>query len=373
MKPYRLCIIKPNKSAFSETFIQQHIDRLAGDKRVIYGGAFPVYDHQDQFLIRSKIDLLSFLFQKRVLGRERISVREQALLHYFKREQIEVVFAEYGFTGAMLAPVCKAANIPLVIHFHGADAHHIPTVNKYHTLYQQAFDYASAVVVVSLDMKAALIAMGAPAAKISWVPCGVDLDKFQQVKPAASKNFLNVGRFVAKKSPEVLVKAFKQVVEQCDDARLTMVGTGPLLAPTKQLIAQLNLDGHIRLTGVLKQQEILELMGQSRCYVQHSVTAPDGDMEGTPLTILEAAAVGLPIVSTRHAGIKQAVLDKESGYLVDEYDVDAMAECMLKMAFASTDDLQAMGDAGRVHIEKNYAISQQIAKLDHLIQQSLKH
>ena len=68
MKPFNLCIIKPNKSAFSETFIQEHIDRLPGNKKVLYGGAFPVYDHEGKFLIRSKIGLLSYLIQKKYLA-----------------------------------------------------------------------------------------------------------------------------------------------------------------------------------------------------------------------------------------------------------------------------------------------------------------
>ena len=63
---YNLCIIKPNKSAFSETFIQEHITRLAGNKKVLYGGAFPVYDDEDKFLIRSKLSLLIYLVQKKI-------------------------------------------------------------------------------------------------------------------------------------------------------------------------------------------------------------------------------------------------------------------------------------------------------------------
>ena len=61
---YNLCIIKPNKNSYSETFVQAHIDRLAGHKKVLYGGAFPVYDDEGKFLIRSPLNVLLYLIKK---------------------------------------------------------------------------------------------------------------------------------------------------------------------------------------------------------------------------------------------------------------------------------------------------------------------
>src|SRR5476651_7570 len=128
---YNLCIIKPNKGSVSETFIAAHINRLAGNKKVLYGGSFPVYDENDQYLIRSKIGLLSYIIQKRLFKRKNIGVSNLALVSYLQREKIDVVLAEYGTVGAMVAQACKMAGVPLVIHFHGADAHHKQTVELY--------------------------------------------------------------------------------------------------------------------------------------------------------------------------------------------------------------------------------------------------
>src|SRR2546423_7574041 len=121
MEQVNICIIKPNKKSFSETFIQEHINRLPGNKKVLYGGAFPLYDNEDKYLIRSRLALLNYLFQKKVLKRKNIAVRIKALCDYLKRESIDMVLAEYGMVGAMVAPACKMANVQLVIHFHGAD------------------------------------------------------------------------------------------------------------------------------------------------------------------------------------------------------------------------------------------------------------
>ena len=372
MESYNLCIIKPNKSAFSETFVQEHIDRLAGNKKVLYGGAFPVYDHEGKFLIRSKLGVLSFLIQKRIFKKQRIAVRTNALVAYFKAQNIDVVFTEYGMVGAMVTEACKIAGIPLVIHYHGADVHHRETVVAYRSLYQQAFNYASALFAVSHDMEDALKALGAPAEKIIWCPCRVDTAAFPQIHISGNAPlFLFVGRFVEKKSPQTLVRAFKIVADTVPDARLTMVGSGSLFEATNHLIAELGLTEKINLTGVLNSAQIRELMQQSRCFVQHSVTAKNGDMEGTPVTILEAGSSGLPIVSTRHAGIKDAVVNNVTGYLVPEYDITEMAEKMIILATSPQLAVQ-FGNAGRAHIVKNYDIHISIEVLNQAISKAVQ-
>ena len=370
---YNLCIIKPNKSAFSETFIQAHIDGLAGNKKVLYGGAFPVYDHEGKTLIRSKLGLLSYLIQKRIFKRKNIKVRTCALYQYLKEHKIDAVFAEYGMVGASVTEACKLAGVPLIIHFHGADVYHRDTVAEYAELYQDAFKYASAFIAVSVDMAATLKEMGAPADKVFTASCGVDTAAFPLLDTSASaKDFLFVGRFVEKKSPQSLIKAFKILQEKHPDAGLWMVGGGPLFDETRELIADLGLNEQVTLTGVLKPEEIRTLMKTMRAFVQHSVTAANGDKEGTPVTVLEASSSGLPVVSTRHSGIKEAVIDGETGFLVDEYNIAGMAERMSILAESVELSVQ-MGKAARNHMINNYDIHMRIALLDHIIQSSISN
>jgi len=372
MEQFNLCIIKPNKDAFSETFIQEHINRLPGNKKVLYGGAFPVYDHEGNFLVKSWAGLLSYLIQKKIFKKKNIGVRTNALVKYFKAQQIDVVFAEYGMVGAMVTEACRLAGVPLIIHFHGADAHHKETVTAYHELYKKAFAYASWLIAVSGDMVDTLKQLGAPAGKIVKASCGVDTEAFPALDISGSaRNFLSVGRFVEKKSPSSVVKAFKLVTDKFPDARLWMVGQGPLFIETRELVNRLGLEKSITLTGALKTEQIKELMRQSRCFVQHSVTARNGDKEGTPVTILEAGSSGLAIVSTRHAGIKEAVVNGETGYLVEEYDIEGMAACLLKIA----DDVElasALGAKEAAYIRRNYEIKDRIITLSGLIKQAIK-
>lgn len=372
MEPFNLCIIKPNKDAFSETFIQQHIDRLPGNKKVLYGGAFPVYDHNGKFIISSWIGILSYLIQKKILKKQEISVRTNALARYLKAQKIDIVFAEYGMVGALVTEACSLAKVPLIIHYHGADVHHRDTVTQYTKLYKRAFGYATWLVAVSGDMVQELIKLGAPEKKIVKASCGVDTDDFPRLDISGTgRNFLSVGRFVEKKSPSSIVKSFKRVTEKFADAKLWMVGDGPLFEETKQLANTLGLHENITFTGVLKTTQIKVLMKNSRCFVQHSVTAASGDKEGTPVTILEAGSSGLAIVSTKHAGIKEAVINGETGYLVEENDIEGMANFMIKIA-GDVSLAVSLGGKEAAYIRENYEIKDRIITLTSLIQQAIK-
>lgn len=368
----KLCIIKPNPSTYSETFIQSHIDFLPMEKKILYGGDFPLYKEDGSFLIPSFWGIVSYLFQKRVLKKRDIPVRTKALVSYLRKEKIEVVLAEYGTVGAMVADACRLANVPLVIHFHGADAHHHATINEYKDWYRRAFQYASTIIGVSNDMINSLHQLGAPQEKLVWNPYGINTDRFAPAHEEAALNstFLFVGRFVSKKSPQTTIRAFYEVSKRYPESRLVMAGGGPLLEESKALVQELGIDHKVNFAGVLPSEQISVLLRQSCCFVQHSVTPPDGDMEGTPNTILEAAAAGLPVVSTRHAGIKEAVIDGKTGYLVDEYDTAAMTDSMMKI-LASPAAAMAMGQEGRKHILQHYALPDRIARLNSILEEAI--
>jgi glycosyltransferase involved in cell wall biosynthesis len=99
-------------------------------------------------------------------------------------------------------------------------------------------------------------------------------------------------------------------------------------------------------------------MKQSRVFVQHSLTTPlNGDKEGTPVAVMEAMASGMPIVTTRHAGILDLMDHGVTGLLVDEYDWKAMSEEMIRLA--SNDELaNKLGQAASSRIQNDPLIWQ---------------
>ena len=108
-----------------------------------------------------------------------------------------------------------------------------------------------------------------------------------------------------------------------------MVGAGLLHDVCSKLVKALHIEHAVELKGIVDHAGVAALMQESRVFVQHSLVPASGDTEGTPVAILEAGAAGLPVVSTKHAGISEAVIHGKTGFLVDEGDIDAMAEYII--------------------------------------------
>ncbi len=367
-----ICISKPNGINYSETFIDSQVNFLPGIKKVVYGGFFPLFGHQKTYLIRTRSGLIEYLVRKRIFHQKEIKVRTKAFAKYLGENKIGVVLAEYGLTGALIRESCELANVPMVIHFHGFDAHVKSVTDEYATLYIKAFTFASKIIAVSKPMQFRLIELGAAPEKIVLLPYGVDTSLFTQNKPSENPLiFLSVARFAEKKSPLSTLSAFAKVLEQFPDARLKMAGIGPLWTEAKTRAEFLGISSNVEFLGVQTPVQVAELMRTSRVFVQHSVIAQGGDSEGTPNSILEASASCLPVVSTYHAGIPEAVLHQCTGLLVKEHDIDGMARYMCRLA-ADPVLCDKMGSAGRRHIEENYHMQTQIAKLAAILNEVAK-
>lgn len=375
----KVAIVTPLKPTYSETFLRAHIELLPFQMHHFYAlpkmGYHPIYDGEGRPLSSDR-KWLNYLETgiDRLFGETGVGYffRKKAMIHYFKKHQISAVLAEYGPTATYILDVCKACKLPLIVHFHGRDAYHYQTIARFGKKYTLLFEYASAIVSVSRDMSQQLITLGAPEKKIILNPCSPNERFSAQSSINKPTVFLTVGRFAAKKGPEYTIRAFAEVLKQIPAARLLMVGEGELWDTCKELSIQLGVAEKIEFLGSRTPDQVAELFHQARVFVQHSRRAEDGDSEGTPVSILEAMKSGLPIVSTRHAGIKDVVLEGETGFLVDEGDWKGMAEAMLKLA--QDPNLAAeMGKKGNARVEAHYTMEQHIQRLADAILAAIKN
>jgi colanic acid/amylovoran biosynthesis glycosyltransferase len=118
------------------------------------------------------------------------------------------------------------------------------------------------------------------------------------------------------------------------------------------------LEGCVRLHGARAYKEVSEMLQTAHIFLQHSVTAADGDQEGQGVSMMEAAATGLPVISTQHDGIPEVVLDGKTGFLVAEHDVEGMGERLANLA-GDPGLWDELGTRGREHIEKNMQLEAQ--------------
>jgi glycosyltransferase involved in cell wall biosynthesis len=356
------CIITPYLPSTSETFIRAHAQRLPGRVVLIHG--WPPSIGEQPLLSRTGRAMRK-LFELAAGGE---SPTTAAYVKAFRRYRPCAVLAEYGTTGVLVLPACRRAGIPLIVHFHGLDASVRTVLQENAETYPAMFKEAAAVISVSRAMHERLIALGAPRDRLHYNPCGVDCREFSGATPAtAPPVFLAVGRFVDKKAPHLTLRAFALVHRLLPAAALRMVGDGPLLDGCRHLASELGVDGAVTFLGAQPHSVVREEMRGARCFVQHSVEAPSGDCEGTPVGILEAGASGLPVVSTRHAGIPDVVVERETGFLVAEGDVDAMADRMICLA-KDPDLARRLGLAARERIEHSFSIERSIDQLSKIIE-----
>ncbi|MBS1581565.1 MAG: glycosyltransferase [Bacteroidetes bacterium] len=339
----RIAIISPNHDAWSETFIAAHIQRLPGVKLVLTDGFLPQRDAQGVSILPSS---LGHRVRRRLIGggldrHLRTRIRELLIEH-----RIEVVLAEYGPTGMAMREICHSTGIPLVVHFHGVDAFHQRLLDE-HDQYRALFPQAAAIIAVSREMEAQLLALGSSRERTHYNCYGIDVDRFMQARPGkAPPQLLAVGRFADTKAPYLTLLAFHQAWQRFPDLRLTIGGQGPLWETCHQLVRTLGLEGAVSLPGVLTHEAVARAMQGSRAFVQHSLITSQSDREGTPLAILEALSSGLPVIATRHAGIADVVRDGINGLLCDERDISGMAEHMLRVA-SDPKLAERLGNAGR--------------------------
>lgn len=346
-----VAVVTPYAPSPSETFIRAHVERLPA-KTVLVQGWPPSVGPRPVLSLPER----AFYKLRRALFREG-PARETtaAYVRAFRRHRVHAVLAEYGPTGVTVMEACLRLNVPLVVHFHGYDASVRDVLAEHAEGYLRMFEQAAAIVAVSRAMQRKLIALGAPAEKVHYNPCGVDCAEFSEAEPeSAPPIFLAVGRFVEKKAPQITLEAFASAHRSFPEARLRMLGDGPLHDECRALAQKLGINEAVTFLGARPHADVREEMRRARCFVQHSVEAASGDCEGTPVGILEAGASGLPVVSTRHAGIPDVVVEGRTGLLVDERDVRGMAEQMIRLlrepALAGE-----LGRAARLHIENNFS------------------
>ncbi len=363
-----IALFTPSQNPYSETFIQAHKQYLKDKVYYYYGnGPHLQLEGEDDFRNSKKILLLKI--KRKLFKKPYLFINEQLLLSSFRKNNIDLVLAEYGSHAEKILPIVKKACLPLVVHFHGYDAS-VDLVLKNHNNYKAVFKYASKVIAVSKVMHEKLKNLGCPEEKLVYNVYG-PRPEFHQVTPTYSKKqLIAIGRFTDKKAPYFTLMAFAQTAKNHPEATLIMAGDGVLLNMCQNLAKHLQIETQVRFPGVITPEAYRELLSESLAFVQHSITAANGDMEGTPLAVLEASAAGLPVISTKHAGIPDVIVDGTTGLLCAEHDVATMANHM-DILLSDVEKAKTMGAAGKAHIKKHFTLERHINTLQEVLEENL--
>jgi colanic acid/amylovoran biosynthesis glycosyltransferase len=293
--------------------------------------------------------------------------------HWSVLSNLALIHAHFGPNGVYALALAEKLKIPLVVTFHGYDItltrQAVWRTGKF--LYYQLLwheeelkNRTSAFIAVSKFIRNKLIEQGYPQSKIIQHYIGVDTVKFSPTSHQAEQRYiLCVGRHTAKKGIDTLLRAFARIASKHSEVMLWQVGQGSLTAKLKALTKQLGIENQVRFLGAQPHETVLKLVQQAEIFALPSQVAPSGECEGLPIVILEASACGVPVVSTYHSGIPEAVIDGETGFLGAEKDDRSLAE-KLDILLSDRTLSKKMGQQGRELINQNFDIRKQTAKLE---------
>jgi len=274
----------------------------------------------------------------------------------------DVVLAHFG-TNGLIAQMLRdvgALSGPLVTVFHGHDLSK-QLKKQGPRLYDRLFAHGELMLPVSEFFAQRLVALGCPAERIQVHHMGVDTSRFPLrtcgVRGDEPVQMISVCRLVEKKGIEFGMRAVAEAVQGCSiPFEWDIVGDGPLRGRLERLSAELGLSGRVRFHGAMTREHIQARLNAAQLFFAPSITSKDGDQEGIPVAIMEAAARGMPVLSTRHSGITELVHDGKNGYLADELNVSEMAQ-KLTTLLHEPQRWSDMGRAGRSVVERDFDLA----------------
>ena len=334
-----LAVYTPGIGVPSETFIRRHIEGLAPGKTVVICDTVlipPAGNWNVDCPVHCTSSRVNWGFRllRRQLTSGRLLPVIDPLLRFIRKHNVGVVLAEYMDQSLPLFRLLRGTGVRFFVHAHGHDMSRCLRQQEYITGYME-YANADGIITISHYGKQRLVDLGLPKERIHVVYNGVDVPECVPPKPAhdGKMRCVAVGRMTNIKAPILLLESFRRAVVQNPHLHLDYVGGGELFAMAAHYLRAWKLENSVTLHGVKPSSFVAEVMNRADIFLQHSATDPtNGDQEGLPVAILEAMAKGLPVVSTRHAGIPEEVVEGETGVLVDEGDVEDMAVAIVRLA-----------------------------------------
>lgn len=270
-----------------------------------------------------------------------------------------VVHAHFGWAALWARPLAERLGLPLVCTFHASDVTVFPAPRQGATCvsptYAEVFRRLDHAFVVSEHIASALRVLGwsGPA---EILPAGVRLELFPlrtETPPLRPIQLLFVGRLVARKGLDVLLRALVELRRHEPDVRLDVIGDGPLRREYDELAVRMAPTGSVRFLGAQGRTGVRAALDRAHILVFPSRTMPSGEVEGSPVVVKEALAVGVPVVATGSGGTPEVIPPELRDELVPEDDPTALAT-RLAAVLQAPDSWEERARVGRHWVEEQF-------------------
>ena len=296
-------------------------------------------------------------------------------LKVLKENQVLLLHSHFGNRGYFDLALKQKLKIPQVTTFYGHDVSLLPQEERWRKRFKVFFEQGDLILAEGNYMKKTLLEMGCPDSKVRVQHLGIDCEKIpfipRKMVDGQKVKILIAGTFREKKGITYALEAFARLVPKYKNIEVTLIGDAGRSQreinyknEITTIIDSRNIADKVNYLGFLPYPTFIEEAKNNHIFLSPSIHPSDGETEGgAPVALIEMSAYGMPIVSTFHCDIPEVVIDGKSGFLVKEKDTNGLAE-RLEHLITHPELWESMGRTGRKHIEEEFNIVTQAAKLE---------
>lgn len=339
----------------------------------------PLFNASETFIQAQAASLTRY--RPLIVGREaKGNVRPELEARILLRPSVEqlrahaprLIHAHFATDGLEALHLARRLGIPLVTTLHGYDVSRSRlrmllsgrlSWMRYALQRRRLIAQGDLFLAVSDAIRGRALDQGFPAERTFTHRIGVDVERFRPAGEPEPGLIVHVGRLVEKKGTADLLQAFAALRRQGIAARLVVIGDGPLRSALEKQGSGLGLASEVQFLGALPPDAVREWLQRAWLVAAPSRTAADGDAEGLPTVLVEAAACGVPAVATEHSGIPEIVAAGRTGLLVAEGDVEGLAVGLTGI-LSSAEVRHRLGQAARALACEKFDLARQTAELE---------
>jgi colanic acid/amylovoran biosynthesis glycosyltransferase len=288
-----------------------------------------------------------------------------------QRRRPALIHAHFGTDGVYALPLAQQLGLPLITTFHGFDATlstaallSSPAWMNYPLFRRRLARQGDLFLCVSSFIRDCVLALGFPEQRTLLHNTGIDCEAIRPRDPAAeSPMIVHVARLVEMKGTAYLIRAFAALPQRHRNVALVIIGDGELNRMLRKLAGCLGVADRVQFRGALPHRQALEHIRNAAMLVLPSVHTSTGRVEGLGMVLLEAAATGVPVVASCVGGIREGILDRQTGLLVPERDADALCTSITTLLDEPA-TRHRMGLQARGFVERTFDLRVQNAILE---------
>jgi colanic acid/amylovoran biosynthesis glycosyltransferase len=255
---------------------------------------------------------------------------------FLGRSDIDLLHVQFGDKAARFLPMINRSNLPLLVTFHGSDVNRALVSDSRREDLQRVFKRASICHFVSNDLRRKAIQLGCPPEISRTIYIGAPKHAVHASKRKhahkSDTQFFCVANLIPCKGHETLLRAFAQTLPHLPKCKLHLLGDGPLRGTLESLANDLVLGDSIQFHGHIPNEQTIELLrANADVVILASQRDEHGSEEGLPISLQEAAGLGIPSIGTICGGIPEVISDGKTGYVVPQCDSTALSNAMVKL------------------------------------------